>query len=160
MVTSSAVVGSSARMSLGLHESAGDADELEQLDRPLPRLAPVHLQVELERLGDLTADREHRIQARHRVLEDHRDVVAADPADLVVVHLQDVLTVEHDRALHDPARWHRDEPHEREGGDGLAAAGLAHEPQRLAGRELEGHAVHRAHDAVAREELRVQVPDR
>src|SRR6185503_3062384 len=108
-------------------------DELEELDGPLTRLALVHLEVELERLGDLAADREDGVEARHGVLEDHRDVVAADPADVVVVHLEDVLTVEHDRALDDLSGWLRDEAHERQCGDGLPATGLAHDAKRFAG---------------------------
>ena len=115
--------------------------------------------MQLERLGDLTADREHRVEARHGVLKDHRDVVPADPADLVIVHLEDVRTIEHDRALHDLARRHRDEAHERESGHGLAAAGLADDPERFARRDLERHTVDRTDDAVARKELRVEVSD-
>ena len=34
------------------------------------------------RLGDLIADAVHRVQARERILEDHRDVLAADVAHL------------------------------------------------------------------------------
>ena len=74
-VTSSAVVGSSAISSFGLHASAiaiitrcacrvtvrvvvelgrvRDVDLFEQLDRPLPRLLLVHVEVSPERLGDL-----------------------------------------------------------------------------------------------------------
>ena len=138
---------------------ARDADEIQQLDGALAGFALVHLEMQLERLGDLPADREHRIQARHGVLEDHRDVVAADAPDLVVVHLQDVLTVEDDRSFRDPPRGLRDEAHERERGDRLPAAGFADEAERLAGLEVERHAVDGVHHAVAREELRVQVLD-
>ena len=35
-------------------------------------------------LGDLLADRVHRVQRRHRLLEDHRDLVAADALHLAV----------------------------------------------------------------------------
>ena len=35
------------------------------------------------RLGDLVADREDRVERGHRLLEDHRDVVAADLSQLV-----------------------------------------------------------------------------
>ena len=35
-----------------------------------------------ERLADLPVDRQHRVERGHRVLEDHRDLVAADRADL------------------------------------------------------------------------------
>ena len=45
--------------------------------RPTPLVEP-------HRLGDLVADREDRVERRHRLLEDHRDLVAADLAHLVV----------------------------------------------------------------------------
>ena len=51
--------------------------------RPARVAAPlVQPEVRLERLADLAPDRQHRVQARHRVLEDHRDLAAADPAQL------------------------------------------------------------------------------
>src|SRR5438045_3499246 len=103
---------------------ARDADKVEELDGALARLALVHLEMKLERFGDLPADGEDRIQAGHGVLEDHRDVVAADAPDLVVVHLQDVLTVEDDRALDDAAGGLRNETHQRERGDRFPASGL------------------------------------
>src|SRR5882762_8797501 len=66
---------------------ARDPDEIEKFNGALARLALVHLEMQLERLGYLPADGQHRVEAGHRVLEDHRDVVAADPPNLVVVHL-------------------------------------------------------------------------
>src|SRR5688500_15933696 len=115
--------------------------------------------MQLERFGDLTADSEHRIQAGHGVLEDHRDVVPADPADVVVVHLQDVLAVEHDRALDDLAGRLRDESHERERGHGFAATGLAHDAQRLAGGDLARHSVDSTNVARTGGGVRVEVCD-
>ena len=57
------------------------------------------LQVELDLLGDLVADREHRVQAGQRLLEDHRDVVAADLAHLLRSGMrQELATVEPDLA--------------------------------------------------------------
>ena len=47
-----------------------------------------------ERLGDLTADGEDRVQARHRLLEDHGDLVAADLVHFVHGQLGQILTVE------------------------------------------------------------------
>ena len=138
---------------------ARDVDELEELDRPLLRLRLIQLEVQLEGLGDLAADREDRVEARHRVLEDHRDVVPADGPNVVVVHLEDVHAVEDDGALDDLARGLRDEPHERERGHRLATAGLAHDAEGLAGGELERHAVDRVHHTVAGEELRLEVFD-
>ena len=102
-VTSSAVVGSSAISTSGLWTSAiaiiarwrmppenwcgivarpqlrvRDADRAEQLDGAAPRLRLRDVGVRLDGLGDLVADAVHRVQAGERVLEDHRDVAAAD----------------------------------------------------------------------------------
>ena len=54
----------------------------EQLDGLLaaPRLRNVR--VREDGLGDLVADAMHRVKARKRILEDHRDVLAADVAHL------------------------------------------------------------------------------
>ena len=105
MVTSSAVVGSSAIRSFGLQAMAmaimtrwhwppdiwcgkelsrsfrfGDADQLHQFDGARPALGAVHAHVEAQHLLDLEADGEARIEAGHRLLEDHRDVLADDLA--------------------------------------------------------------------------------
>ena len=110
IVTSSAVVGSSAIRSFGspasghrdhrplphpagelvrivlqAHLRARDPDLVEQLGRAPVGLVAVHREVGLERLADLPADRQHRVQRRHRILEDHRDLAAADRAQLLVV---------------------------------------------------------------------------
>ena len=57
---------------------ARDADRLEQLDRTRAGGLLRHVAVEEDRLLELLADRVDRVQRRHRILEDHRDVVAAD----------------------------------------------------------------------------------
>ncbi len=62
----------------------GHLDHLEQLDRALLRVGGAHLEVQSQRLDDLEPDRVDRVQGRHRLLEDDRDVVAADVAQLTV----------------------------------------------------------------------------
>src|ERR1700753_4180591 len=109
IVTSSAVVGSSGGSSLALDgarhrdhhalaQPAGQlvrvvvdpllrprhADEAEHLERARPRLALRDVAVQEDRLRDLPPDRPRRVQRRHRVLEDHRDLVAAHPPELVL----------------------------------------------------------------------------
>ena len=54
-----------------------------------------HPEMRLERLRDLAPDREHRVQARHRILEDHRDLLAAHRAQLRVGELDQVAALEH-----------------------------------------------------------------
>src|SRR5258708_6965806 len=111
-----------------------------------------------QRLADLTADGQHRIQARHRLLEDHRNVVAADGAHLALGESQEILCLEADRAS-DLARGLGDEPHERHGGDRLAAAGFTDDGQRLAFVDVEGDAVDGAVDTFGGTEMGLQILD-
>ena len=98
----------------------------------------------LERLADLAPDRQHRIEARHRVLEDHRDLAAADPAQLGVGKPDQIATLE-PRAAARHATVPREDPEHGERRDALAAAGLADEAERLARRDVEGDAVDSVH---------------
>ena len=96
---------------------------VERLDRPVPGLLALDLLVELDLLGDLVADAEHRVQARQRLLEDHRDVVAADLPHLVDRHRQDLAAVEPDLAAGDDlGRRDVEQAHDRQRGDALAAS--------------------------------------
>ena len=56
----------------------GDVDEVEQLDRARPRLAPRETHVLAKHLPDLPADRERGIERRHRLLEDEGDLAPTD----------------------------------------------------------------------------------
>src|SRR4029450_7933585 len=60
---------------------------------------------------------------------------------------------------HDLAGRRGDQLHHAEGGDRLAAAGLAHHAQRLALLDVQVHAVHGAHNAFVGEEVRLEVLD-
>src|SRR5712671_5807813 len=111
-----------------------------------------------QRLADLTADGQHRIETRHRLLEDHRNVVAADGAHLALGKLQQILSLEADGAR-DPARGLGDEPHQRHRGNRLAAAGFTDNGQRLAFVDVEGDAVDGAVDTLRRTEMGLQILD-
>ena len=105
MVTSRAVVGSSAMRSFGSRASAiaiitrwrwppeslvrvgvadlgriGQADLVEQRQRPPPALAGLEASVGAKALGDLVGDPHHRVERGHRLLEHHPDLAAADVA--------------------------------------------------------------------------------
>ena len=62
----------------------GDADLLQQLDRPPARGAAVEALVHAQRLGELEADGEAGVEARLRVLEDHGHLLAGDGASVAV----------------------------------------------------------------------------
>ena len=76
-------------------------DELQHLERALDCLLFGGPAVEAERFGDLLADRLGRVQRRLAVLEDHRDVVAANPAQLLFPHSDELAPVRLDRAADD-----------------------------------------------------------
>jgi hypothetical protein len=57
-----------------------DADLLEHAQRLPPGRREILALVQPDRFGDLLADREHRIERCHRLLEDHRDLCAANGA--------------------------------------------------------------------------------
>jgi hypothetical protein len=70
----------------------GDADHVQQLDRPIRGLVALETLVPLEHLGDLGADPDDRVQRRHRILEDHRDLPPPQAAALLGRHREQVLT--------------------------------------------------------------------
>ena len=82
----------------------GNADEVEQLDGALARISARHVVVKSLGLDEEAADRKSGIEARHRVLEDHADLLAADGAHLRERQGEQVAAVEPDVPVHDASR--------------------------------------------------------
>jgi len=162
MVTSSAVVGSSAMRSLGRHDNAiaiiarlphsarermrvvlhpalriGDPDSLEHFDRRGPGLLARRTAVGAHGFGDLVPDGERGVEARHRFLEDHCDLAAAHGSHLLLRTALQVTAFELDPARRHPTRPRRQQPHQRERGHRLARTALADERDDLAGLYVE-----------------------
>ena len=57
-----------------------------------------HRLVAAQHLGDLEPDRVHRVERGHRLLEDHRDLPAADRSQRALVDADELLVAELDRA--------------------------------------------------------------
>src|SRR5579883_1574590 len=113
----------------------GDAHRFQQRDRATASLRLREAQMQFLRLGELEADRQHRVERGHRVLEDHRDFVAADVPHLAFgerdeIDAPAIAGIEENFAVGDPSRWIRHQPHDREGGHGFAAAAFAHDANR------------------------------
>jgi hypothetical protein len=108
-----------------------DADEAEHLDRAVVRLRLADVPVRLDRLDDLGAHLVEGVQRRQGVLEDHRDLVAADRAQIVVGRAEQLLAVEAHGAR-DAGVARAGETHDRQRRDRLARTGLAHDAERLA----------------------------
>src|SRR5215207_10121417 len=112
-----------------------------------------------QRLGNLLADGHHRIERRHRLLEDHRDLVAAHAPHLLFADLEEIAPAQLDRTRDDAARRIGDEPHQRQRRHALAAARFAHDCQGLARSDVEVDAVDRLDDALPRIEPGAEVFD-
>jgi hypothetical protein len=136
----------------------GDADAPQHLHGALVALGLPHALVHAVHLGDLVAGAVAGVQRRVRLLEHHRDAVAPEIAQLLVLQVQDVDAVEPHRAL-DDATGRRHQPQGGEHGDALPRARLADEAEHLALVDAEVDPVHRFHDAVAGEEPGAQVSD-
>ena len=72
--------GELVRVGVGPLLGVRDADEVEHLDGPVPRLLLRDVVVGEHRLGQLPADGVHGVHRRHRVLEDHGDLAARGSA--------------------------------------------------------------------------------
>ena len=93
--------------------------------------------MQAQHLLDLVADGEHGIEARHRLLEDHADAVAAQRAHGRRRQGQEIAAFEQDAPAEHPRRRARQQPHDGHGGDALAAAGFADQPQGSPGADRE-----------------------
>ena len=76
----------------------GDVNAAQQLDGALSRRPPRPAAVTQDGLDDLVADGKARIERRHRLLEDHCEPVAAQIAQGLVRHREQIEAVEPDRA--------------------------------------------------------------
>src|SRR6202035_1986039 len=110
-------------------------------------------------LDHLRVDAQHRVERHHGILKDHRDLLAANGAQLGIGEAGDILALKADGAFDNLSR-RIDQSEQRETGYGLARAGLADAPQYFAASDLERHAVDSLHDAGAGEEMHLQVLDR
>ena len=135
------------------HLRRRDADAAHQLDRALERGRARGALVARQHLGHLRADRVGRVEAGHRLLEDHRHAVAADARHLALGQRQQIGAGER-HALRRAMAAARQQAHDRERGHRLAAAGFADQAMRLAFLDPERGAAHRG-DAAAEGHLQV-----
>ena len=103
----------------------GDAHQVEHAQCFGVGRGVVHALVFADRLGDLLAGGEHRVERGHRLLKDHRDVSAADAAHRRVVGAGEiehaaVAAAEGEAAADDAAAAVFDEAHRGERSDRLA----------------------------------------
>ena len=115
--------------------------------------------MQLNRFGNLFADRQDRIERRHRVLKDHRDLAAANLAHLRSGFLEQVFAFEEYLALRIDPAGPLDEAHDRKRVDRLARSRFADDAQRRTGIERIREAVDGGDQAVLGVERRPEVLD-
>ena len=123
----------------------------QELDGLFLRDAVRNVRVSKDSLGDLVTDAVHRVKARKGILEDHRDVLAAQMAHVVGRERQDVASVE-ERLARQVRALAVVQPHQRQARDGLSRARLANDAERLAPVERVGEIGHRTDVALVRGE--------
>jgi hypothetical protein len=135
-----------------------DADPVEQVDRALLGHRLRCVVVHQVGLGQLVADPVERVHRRQGVLEDHRDLPAAQGPHLGHGHPDELRAVQPDLAGHlGPAALVQ--AHDRQAGHTLAGAGLADDAERLAALQGEAQPVDGLHQAVVGREVHLQVVD-
>ncbi len=136
-----------------------DADLVEKVDHARFCGAVGKPAMNFQNLADLVFDRVQRIERRHRLLKDHRNLVAADSPERFGRKLHQILALKLDHA-----RWVRggrvgQQAQDRERGHRLARAGFSDESHRLALADLEGGILHRMHDLAAGMKIDRQILD-
>ena len=103
-------------------------------------LLRMQLRVYFQTLRDLLAHGHDRVQARHRILKNHRDTFAADQAHAALVKLHQIVSVKDDLARA-ARRAFRQEPENGKRRCCFACAGLADDTERLAAVNAEADAI-------------------
>ena len=141
-------------MRIGIDAGAGigQANPVEQVSGAGDGLVPGGAAMQHLGFADLHAQGERWVEAGHRLLENHRDPVAADSLHLGLREFQQILAFEQDFPGRDPPGGLRDEAHQGQGGDRFARARFADDRQRFAGFEIERHPIDRGeHTAIGPE---------
>ena len=111
--------------------------------------------MQAEYFAQLMTNGEHRVQAGHRILEDHGDLIAADFAHFLHGKRQNILSLEVDLALQTGFV----QPHDRHGCLGLTAAGLAHDAQGFTGVNIKSDAIQDLSRTIIAVKVQFQVLD-
>ncbi len=148
------------RVAVDARARIGDADRLQHLDGVLVRLLFGVAEVQLRDLHQLPRDAHEGVERGHRVLEDHRDALAANLPHLLGRDSSEMSCPSKSTSPETmlPGRA-RDEADDREVRHGLARPRLADDAERLAAPQVEADAVDGLHGAVLRLEVRPQVSE-
>ena len=142
-----------------------NAHQVEHAQRLLARAAAIHALMQAQRFGDLLADRKHRVERGHRLLEDHRHVGTTHRAQRTLRGLSEIeqravtSAQRHGTADDAPAALLH-QPHQPQRSHRFTGAGLTDDRQRLAALEIERQVTHRCHGAVRLRKADAQIAHR
>ncbi|MNC51101.1 hypothetical protein D3C75_1003800 [compost metagenome] len=134
-----------------------DANQFEQFEGAPGGGLAAHAFMQGENFVDLLFDVVQRVERGHRLLEDHRNAVAANALQGLLVLLQQVLAFVADAAAGVAGQGVGQQAQERVRGNRFARATLAHQCQRLTLADVEADAVHHAVGLVPGDEFHRQV---
>ncbi|MPM17173.1 hypothetical protein SDC9_63561 [bioreactor metagenome] len=117
-----------------------DAHKLQKFPGPVVGLLFALVGVQQDDLADLIADGIDRVEARHGVLKDDGNLVAADLPHLPLGHFIDMVAVKPEIAADEPAGV-GGKAHEAVSGDRFAGTAFAHDTEHLALADIERHVV-------------------
>ena len=145
---------------IGAHDPlrVRQAHGLDHVDGAGAGLVPRDLVMDQRHFHQLAPDQHGRIERGHRLLIDHRDLRAADGAQLPLGEARHVAALEPDRAIGDPPDP-GEVAHDGERDRRLAAAQFADQSHRLPGHDLAREVHDRRNFAAAGEERNAQSVD-
>ena len=120
-----------------------NVNHAQHLDRQILCRIPAHRPMTQDAFDYLLAHRQHRVERGHRLLEDHRDAIAAKLSQGGRRKPQKIDAIEQDLAAGDPPGRARHQAHDRQCGDALAATGLADDAERSSRIDRKADAVDR-----------------
>ena len=115
---------------------------MKQFQGALVGLVSAQALVQNQGLAHLLGDVVQRIQGSHRLLEHHAHHPPADFEQSFLVGTDHLFAIDENAALRMAGQRIRQQLQDRQGGDGLAGAGLADQRDGLAGFDVERDAAH------------------
>jgi hypothetical protein len=112
--------------------------------------------VDAQNLGDLVANFDNRVEGRLRLLEDHRDAIAAHMSHFGLGQFEQVLVIEDDFALGNFTGL-ADEPHDREQADAFSTTRLANQTKDFARVHNKIHPIHSLYDPIFCEKICLEI---
>ena len=136
----------------------GNSNLPQQFEGANPRFLRPHRQMGADRLRQLVANGQHRMQGCQRVLEDGADALPAKPAGSFRIEIVNAFAVQPDLAARNPA-GRIEEADDRCSGQGFSCAGFPDHTEDLPRRDVETHPVEGRERSMARVEDNMEVAD-